>query len=222
MRARRKKGFLIGSGVFLFLFLMLIFFMSGVQGQLLDEQVAYWAANKDSGVIGKLMEYASFLGSSELVLLVTVIIGIVLLVMLKWRQLFFFFVLSVGGVFLNLALKLLIHRERPGDEAKYIDVFNYQLELQSYSFPSGHTMRATIFFLFLIYLVYYFGKRTLTKWILFVLFSVLTIAVPLSRVILDAHFATDVIGAVFISFAWFFLCLYFFHKPKETGISFSF
>src|SRR5699024_11275784 len=80
-------------------------------------------------------------------------------------------------VFLNLALKLLIHRERPGDEAKYIDVFNYQLEMQSYSFPSGHTMRATIFFLFLIYLVYYFGKRTLTKWILFVLFSLLTIAV---------------------------------------------
>src|SRR5699024_10308374 len=119
---------------------------------------------------------------------------------LKWRQLFFFFVVSVGGVFLNLALKLLIHRERPGDEAKYIDVYNYQLEMQSYSFPSGHTMRATVFFLFLLYLVYYFGKRTLTKWILFVLFSIRTIAVPLSRVILDSHFATDVIGAVFISF----------------------
>src|SRR5699024_7829868 len=129
---------------------MLIFCMSGVQGQLLDEQVAYWAANKDSGGIGEWMECDSFSGLRETVLLVTVIIGIVLLVMLKWRQLFFFFVVSVGGVFLNLALKLLIHRERPGDEAKYIDVFNYQLEMQSYSFPSGHTMRATIFFLFLI------------------------------------------------------------------------
>src|SRR5699024_865011 len=158
----------------------------------------------------------------ELVVLVTVTIGIVLLVMLKWRQLFFFFVVSVGGVFLNLALKLLIHRELRVDEAKYIDVFNYQLEMLYYSFHSGHISRATIFFLFLIYLVYYFGKRTLTKWILFVLFSLLTIAVPLSRVILDAHFATDVIGAVFISFAWFFFCLYFFHKPKEPGISFSF
>src|SRR5699024_11630926 len=122
-----------------------------------------------------------------------VIICIVLLVMLKWRQLFFFFVVSVGGVFLNLALKLLIHRERPGDETKYIDVFNYQLEMQSYSFPSGLTMRATIFFLFLIYLVYYFGKRTLTKWILLVLFSLLTLRVPLICVILDCHFDTDVI-----------------------------
>src|SRR5699024_8889029 len=153
-------------------------------------------------------------------LLVTVIIVIFLLVILKWRQLFFFFVVSVGVVFLNLALKLLIHRERPGDEAKYIDVFNIQIELQSYSFPSGHTMRATIFFLFLIYLVYYFTKKVALQWVLYTLFGLLIIAVPLSRIMLDAHFVTDVVGALMISIAWFFLCLYFFHRPKEAGGSF--
>lgn len=201
---------------------MVAFFISGVQGQLLDENIAFWAEGMHDGLVETLMKYVSFLGSSELILLATVIAGIVLLVMRKWRQLFFFFVVSVGGVFLNLLLKQLIQRARPGDEVKYIDVFSYQLELQSYSFPSGHTMRATIFFLFLIYLVYYFGKRVLTKWILYVLFTVLLLTVPLSRIILDAHFGTDVIGALFMSFAWFFFCLYLFHKPKEAGFSFSF
>src|SRR5699024_12732842 len=98
---------------------MLIFFMSGVQGQLLDERVPYWAANKDSGVIGKLMEYASLLGSSGVVLLVTVSSGIVLLVMLNWRKWFFFFGGSVGGVCLNLASNFLIDLERRRDGEKY-------------------------------------------------------------------------------------------------------
>ena len=204
----------------MFLFLMVAFFMTGMQGQQLDESAAAWAAAEHSGLSEALMKYASFLGSSELVLLVTVIIGFVLLIRRSWRNLFFFFVVSVGGVFLNLALKLLIHRARPGEEAQYIDVFNYQLEIQSYSFPSGHTMRATIFFLFLIYLVYYAMKKAWLKWVFYVIFALLILSVPASRVMLDAHYAPDVLGALMISVSWFFFCMYLFYKPKEAGFSF--
>src|SRR5699024_1050620 len=122
----------------------------------------------------------------------------------------------------NLALKVLVQRGRPGEEAKYIDVFNYQFELQSYSFPSVHTMRATIFFMFLIYLAYYFMRRYIEKAISYIVFFLLIISVALSRVLLDTLFITDILGALMIGAAWFFLCLYFFHKPKETGFSFSF
>src|SRR5699024_7138980 len=121
----RNKMFLILSGLFLFLFLVAVLITSGNAGFMMDESVAYWADQQDSAFILKLMEIASVIGSSEVILLVTVIIGLVLLVKRNWHHFFFFFVLSVGGVVLNLGLKMLIQRARPGDEAKYIEVFNY-------------------------------------------------------------------------------------------------
>ncbi|HLR70599.1 MAG TPA: phosphatase PAP2 family protein [Pseudogracilibacillus sp.] len=218
----RKRIFLIIAAVFLFLFIVVAFLTTGTQGFLIDETVAYWADQNATSFMASLMKYASFIGSSEMVLLVTVITGFVLLVRRSWRNFFFFFVLSVGGVFLNLLLKMVIQRARPGDEVSYIEVFNLNLEIQSYSFPSGHTMRATILFLFLIYLTYQVHKKTAFKLISYIVYTVLIIAVALSRIMLDAHYVTDIAGAILISCAWFFICLYFFYKPKRTSfLSFS-
>lgn len=218
----KNKTFLVLTGVFLVLFLLVAFMTTSSQGVSLDESGEFWASQSHAAWLTKLMMIVSFIGSSEVILLLTVIFGLALLITRKWRHFFFFFVVSVGGVALNLALKVLIQRGRPGEEAKYIDVFNYQFELQSYSFPSGHTMRATIFFMFLIYLAYYFMKRNISKGIAYIVFFLLIIGVAASRVMLDAHFITDILGALMVGAAWFFLCLYFFHKPKETGFSFSF
>src|SRR5690625_374262 len=150
----RNRSFLVVSGIFLLLFVLVALFTSGTQGFLLDENVAYWAEQINSGVIYQMMKGSTLIGKSEVILIITVIIGLIFLIKRNWRQFFFFFTLSVGGVVLNFVLKMGIQRERPGDETKYIDVFNLNLELQSYSFPSGHAMRVTILFLFLMYLAY--------------------------------------------------------------------
>jgi len=168
------------------------------------------------------MKYVSVIGSSEVILLLTVIIGLVLLVKRNWVHFLFFFTASVGGVILNFALKMLIRRARPGDEVSYIEVFNMNLEIQSYSFPSGHTMRATIFFLFLIYLSFYYIKNTAIKYITYIVYIALIFFVALSRIMLDAHFVTDIAGAILISISWFFLCVYYFYKPKRASYPFYF
>lgn len=197
---------------------MIVAFMtSGTQGFLIDETVAYWADQNSNAFILKIMNIASFIGSSEVVLLITVLIGFVLLLRRSWRNLFFFFTLSVGGVILNLLLKMLIQRARPGDEVSYIEVFNINLEIQSYSFPSGHTMRATILFLFLIYLTFMYVKNTATKLISYIVYIGLIFAVALSRIMLDAHYVTDIAGAILISISWFFIGLFLFYKPKEAS-----
>ncbi|MEJ8778383.1 phosphatase PAP2 family protein [Pseudogracilibacillus sp. ICA-222130] len=215
----KSKTPLIGAGIFLFLFIVVALLTTGTQGFLLDENVAYWADQQTNAVFLKLMEIASVLGSSEMILLITIIIGIVFIVKGNWRHFFFFFVLSVGGVVVNLGLKMLIHRARPGDEISYIELFDFNFELQSYSFPSGHTMRATILFLFLIYVAFYFGKRMYMQIIAYVIYTIIIVFVALSRVVLEAHFFTDVLGAIIISFAWFFLCIYLFYKPKRASYS---
>lgn len=182
----------------------------------MDENVAYWAEQNNSSIVQNLMNYASFIGSSEVILIVTVLIGLVFLLKRNWRHFFFFFTLSVGGVILNLALKMIIQRARPGDEVNYIEAFNLNLEIQSYSFPSGHTMRATILFLFLMYLAFYFLKNNVWKYVAYIICIMLILAVALSRIMLDAHFATDIVGAMLFSIAWFFVCTYFFYQEKDT------
>jgi|SRR5690625_5035221 len=212
----KNKWFLIVSAVFFFLFMIVAFITSANSGFVMDETVAYWANQNNAVWLQKVMEVASVIGSSELILLVTVIIGLVLLIKRSWRHFFFFFVLSVGGVVLNLGLKMLVQRARPGDEVSYIEVFNYSFELQSYSFPSGHTARATILFLFLMYLAIQSMKGASFKVISTIVYLVLLVSVSLSRIMLDAHYATDVLGAVIVSIAWFFLCLYFFYRPRQS------
>lgn len=217
---RRNKLFLIVAAIFSVLFLIIFLMTTGTNGFIIDETVAFWAQDHSSKWLMTFMAYASVLGSTEMILIVTVIIGLVFLFKRSWRYFFFFFTVSVGGVILNFLLKILIQRERPGEEVSYIETFNLSLNIQSYSFPSGHTMRATIFFLFLIYLVYQFAKKTTIKFGSYIVFSALLIGAALSRVMLEAHFVTDVVGGLLISIAWFFLCLYFFHKPRQSGLTF--
>src|SRR5690625_1676326 len=162
-KERRKKSFLIVAAIFTALFLIVFLMTTGTNSFIIDETVSFWAQDISSKWFMKFMAYASMIGSTEMILIVTVIIGLVLLIKRSWRYFLFFFTVSVGGVILNFLLKVLIQRERPGEEVNYIETFNLTLNIQSYSFPSGHTMRATIFFLFLIYLIYQFGKRTVVK-----------------------------------------------------------
>src|SRR5690625_5336732 len=107
------------------------------------------------------MELVSMLGSSEMILFVTFGIAAIFAIRKNWSFMIFFLIVSVGGVFLNLLLKLLFQRERPG-EMSNIEVFNYSLEIPSYSFLSGHMMRATIVLVFLMYIrARFFGNAAL-------------------------------------------------------------
>lgn len=213
----KNKSLLVIAGVFLFLFVVVALLTSGTQGFLIDENIAYWAEQNNTPNVQNVMKYASFIGSSEVILIVTVLIGLLFLIRRNWRHFFFFFTLSVGGVILNLASKMIIQRARPGDEVKYIEAFNLHLEIQSYSFPSGHTMRATILLLFLMYLAFYFLTNNTWKLVSYVVCIVLLLTIAMSRIILEAHFATDIVGAILFSIAWFFVCTYFFYRRKSTS-----
>lgn len=215
----RKKSFLVLAAIFLFVFVIIALLTSRTSGFVMDEWIAYRADAISNGILLTMMKLASVLGSSEMILIVTVIIGFAFLIKRKWRLFFFFFTLSVGGVFLNFVAKTFIKRARPGDEVSYIEAFNVQLEIQSYSFPSGHTMRATILFLFLIYLSFRYVQRDAIKYISSIIYIGLLVAIALSRIVLDAHYATDVIGGLFFSIFWFYFCLYFFDKEKEVSFS---
>lgn len=174
-----------------------------------DRWLLDWAEANDSGFIHSVMKLISAVGSSEVILALTLGITAFFLYKRYWHHLVLFLTVSVGGVAVNLLLKFLFRRERPG-EAKEIEVFDFSLNIPSYSFPSGHMMRSTILICFLMFLVFIYIRSSSVQVVLYTASILLMFAVGLSRVLLDAHFISDVLGALAISVVWFCSVLYVF------------
>ena len=105
---------------------------------------------------------------------------------------------------LNNILKVTIMRDRPIWKT---------IDLQTYSFPSGHTMISFIFYGLLIYLINknYHGKY---KKLIISLLSILIFLVGLSRIFLGVHYFTDVIGAYFFGTGYLLLFIYVAKRRK--------
>ncbi|MGH9930880.1 MAG: phosphatase PAP2 family protein, partial [Pyrinomonadaceae bacterium] len=106
----------------------------------------------------------------------------------------------LGGTLLNRLLKYAFHRPRPF-------LSDPLLTITSYSFPSGHTMAATVLYgviaAYLLTATPDWRRRAL------IIFSAsfLILLVGFSRMYLGAHYLSDVLGAMAEGLAWLALCL---------------
>jgi membrane-associated phospholipid phosphatase len=105
-----------------------------------------------------------------------------------------------GGMLLNVALKHVFRRARPSFDDPL-------LSLVTYSFPSGHTAAATVFYgLLACYLV-----RRVRAWrarVTIVLGAgAMVMLVALSRMVLGVHYLSDVLAAAAEGAAWLAICI---------------
>ena len=201
---KNKQFYLI---TFSFICFLLISVLSSLNKlSYLDYSVIAWFNNQSSASVQTFMKYFTTIGSGEVILITTLALTFYLLYKKLWAHILFLFTLTFGGIGLNLFLKILFQRERPG-EMSVIEVFGFSLEIASYSFPSGHTMRSVLLFSFLVYLVYHFIKRRSLKITLIFSLTLLIATIALSRIIVGAHFPSDILAAITISITWFFLSL---------------
>lgn len=105
-----------------------------------------------------------------------------------------------SGALLNVALKYYFQRARPAFDEPLVS-------LMTYSFPSGHTSAATLFYgLLASYLVIarpHWHVRLGTA----VGCALMVLLVGLSRVYLGAHYVSDVLAAMAESVAWLAVCI---------------
>lgn len=139
------------------------------------------------------------LGSSTVLVLMTVIILGFLFISGRLRTATFVVAVTLGGAMLNTGLKHSIARVRPV-------VVPQLVEETSYSFPSGHAQVAAIVFLTLGVILS--REEPTLKRKRFVLASALglTLLVGFSRVYLGVHYATDVLGGWTIGLGWLLAC----------------
>ncbi len=115
-----------------------------------------------------------------------------------WRWVLITLCTVPGGMLLNVLLKLGFHRARPA-------LSELSAALQTYSFPSGHVMAATL--LYAVTVGYVASRVGAWRWRIsaFGAALLLVILVAFSRVYLGVHYLSDVLAAVAAGVAWFAL-----------------
>jgi membrane-associated phospholipid phosphatase len=105
-----------------------------------------------------------------------------------------------GGMIVNVVLKFIFHRARPSFDDPL-------LTLASYSFPSGHTAGAALLYGFLAaYLVV--NAKTWSVRVGAVVVACLMVAlVGLSRMVLGAHYLSDVLAGAIEAVCWLAICI---------------
>lgn len=98
--------------------------------------------------------------------------------------------------------------------------------LQSYSYPSGHSFAAMIYFGFLFYIVLNSRLNNLTRTILQIMLGICMITIPISRLILGVHYLSDVIAGLLLGYVFLQLVIYRYEHmtsaKKETSLVTSF
>lgn len=103
------------------------------------------------------------------------------------------------GMLINMLLKQLFQRARPVLEEPL-------LTLTTYSFPSGHTSSATLFYGILTLYVFSRTNNRRVHTACVALWIALVMLVGFSRMYLGVHYLTDVVAAATWSLAWLALC----------------
>lgn len=141
-------------------------------------------------------------------------IGIVALLVLGWLLIKRNFLgaaaiaLSVAlGNEVNKLLKDFIARSRP--ELEHLG------HVDSLSFPSGHAMVGLIFYFFIACIVIEELKSSTAKKIVILIVTLLLLLIGASRIILQVHFPTDVIGGFAFGYIWVMLSLFVYNFFKK-------
>lgn len=120
-------------------------------------------------------------------------------------------IISLSSTGLMLALKQVFHRHRP-----QLPIIK---GITSYSFPSGHALSSFIFCSVLIYLVWDAKLHPAWKYFLIALLVLFSVTIGISRIVLNVHYATDVIAGFCLGIMWAILCFYILKKIRLTNTS---
>lgn len=143
------------------------------------------------------MEFITFLASTKFIVAIVIILFIVSL--FKGRIPLIINWLILGEVLINNIVKVIVKRDRPV-------LINLVTET-TYSFPSGHTMVAVVFYGFIIYLV---SKLKIDKkyiYIISICLTILIILIMMSRIYLGVHFFSDVIAGACLATSYLLLII---------------
>ena len=158
----------------------------------------------------RVMLALTFFGEPNLLLALSVSLGIMLWVRKHRSEARTIAVAGAGAIGLNILLKQLFARARPQLWERTVDV-------KFYSFPSGHAMISMVIYGLLGYLL---GSRfPKQRWWIYSLTVILVAVIGLSRLYLGVHWPTDIIAGYTAGLVWLIACIYSLEVWKQFRAS---
>ena len=205
----RKYFKWIVSTVCIILFLIIGLYLIHINDNFIDRTIYNLIIGLKSDTITSIFKIITFFAGIEYM----IIISIIILFLKKIKNIRYFIVFNlINDVVLNNLLKFLFKRERP------IDLM--LINETGYSFPSGHTMAACVFYGFIIYLINKSNYSRNIKLTINISLSILIILIGLSRIYLGVHYASDVIGSYLVGISYLIIFTHFIDKKLNYNKQF--
>jgi undecaprenyl-diphosphatase len=174
----------------------------------LDRGAARWADDHSTAFTHSALTYVTDLGETWIVLPLAVLVSLVDLVRRgTFWTLPFLLLVILGDKLLTQELKQVVDRARP--------TLNPVAATLGPSFPSGHSSTAAASWAAFALVASLWCDRRYLPW-LTALAAAIAAAVAASRVLLDVHCPTDVIGGLALGSAWFAACVIAFSRSLLT------
>lgn len=162
----------------------------------------------ESTFLTKVMKFFTFIGSAPFVIMLSLLLLFFLYKVLHHRfELILFVAAIAGSAILNGILKHLFQRVRPD--------FHRLINIEGYSFPSGHAMNAFTVYSIISFLLWRHIPSKLGR-VMLILFSIVMIlTIGVSRIYLGVHYPSDIVGGYFASGFWVTTAIMFFQYYQE-------
>jgi membrane-associated phospholipid phosphatase len=166
--------------------------------QHVDNSVAAWGYDHRSAASTHALRWVTDLGSIRIVVGLALVLVLVDLARHRNRWAFLFLLVVLVGMEISmLSVKALVGRLRP--------TLTPEAATLGPSFPSGHSATAAAFYAAAALII---GRGLSGRWrhLAIAVAVALAVAVAGSRVLLDLHWLSDVVGGLALGWAWFALC----------------
>lgn len=200
--------FIIGV-ISLVAFSFMAFFVSANKVVQFDSTIITFVQGFENSALTIVMKIFTFIGDTNSVIVLSILVIIFLYVVLKHRvELILFIAAIIGSALLNQLLKYSFQRARPE--------LHRLIEIDSYSFPSGHAMNAFTVYTIISFLLWRHIPSRTGRTILIIISAIMIITIGISRIYLGVHYPSDIIAGYFASGCWLGLAIWFFQKYQEN------
>ncbi len=178
-----------GAGALLLIFIVLSQSFSAKWLQAFDQHVGGYIQEMRGDLWTSVAKVFTFMGSGSTEFILFFLVAGLLYFKFKhkWETLVLFFGV-LGAWLLNTGLKKLVERDRPSAEG-------WLVEVDGFSFPSGHAMVSILFYGLLAYLLWVNVRQSWRAAWLIPTFAILVIlCIGLSRIYLGVHYPSDVVA----------------------------
>jgi membrane-associated phospholipid phosphatase len=165
----------------------------------LDQQVTGAIEEFHSPARDRAASAVTFLGGQSFLLPATVVVAAALALRGRRVSALLFAGVVVGGLLLEVALKIVYHRARPS-------LWPVLVTERTYSFPSGHATMATLFYGGVAAVVLHLSRSPVVRGAALAIATLVILGVAYSRVYLGAHWTTDVVAGILIGLFWVVVC----------------